>query len=545
MNDKASTQTTPDVPPAQSAPSSVPRWEWLLPTAFAVLFLVVLIRTAWVCDDAYITMRTVRNLVTGHGLRWNIAERVQAYTHPLWMFVLAGAYGISREPYYCIIVPSIVFSMAAMVLFAFFLPRSPAAGALAMAVLVFSKAFTDYSTSGLENPLTHFLLTVFMVIYLQPRPGPRRLFALSLVAALGMLNRMDTILLYGPALAYSWLETRTVRGTAAVAAGFVPLFVWEAFSLFYYGFPFPNTAYAKLSTGLEFDVLLPQAMAYFADSLRLDPLTLPAIAAGLIIVVIARWRRLLPLVAGVLLYLVYVVSIGGDFMSGRFFAAPLLLSAVCIARLDMRVLSLWWPAALGVVLVTGCLTPACTLWSGSDFGSLNRRGIIGAAGIADERAFYYRRTGLLKSFGARQWPDVVPEKANPPRNRYGLVVQHNTGIMGFFGAGQDTYVLDDYALSDPLLARLPVTGVWRIGHFQRAIPAGYVKTLGGNTNAIRHPALAAYYDRLRLITRGDLFSRERLRTIIDMNLKRFDPLLQSYIESLPPSRPVNRYAGKR
>jgi len=34
----------------------------------------VLVRTAWVSDDAYMTFRTVDNFVQGHGLRWNVAD---------------------------------------------------------------------------------------------------------------------------------------------------------------------------------------------------------------------------------------------------------------------------------------------------------------------------------------------------------------------------------------------------------------------------------------------------------------------------------------
>src|SRR5437763_7435248 len=52
--------------------------------ALSIAFLVtVLIRTAWIADDAAIELRVVENFVAGLGLRWNIAERVQAYTDPL------------------------------------------------------------------------------------------------------------------------------------------------------------------------------------------------------------------------------------------------------------------------------------------------------------------------------------------------------------------------------------------------------------------------------------------------------------------------------
>ena len=52
-----------------------------------LLVAVVLIRTAWICDDAYITFRTIDNFLHGFGLRWNVAERVQSFTHPLWLIV--------------------------------------------------------------------------------------------------------------------------------------------------------------------------------------------------------------------------------------------------------------------------------------------------------------------------------------------------------------------------------------------------------------------------------------------------------------------------
>jgi arabinofuranosyltransferase len=59
------------------------RLQTLACVVLLALFAVVLCRTAWVGDDAYITFRTVDNLVHGYGARWNVDERVQAYTHPL------------------------------------------------------------------------------------------------------------------------------------------------------------------------------------------------------------------------------------------------------------------------------------------------------------------------------------------------------------------------------------------------------------------------------------------------------------------------------
>src|SRR5262249_5814323 len=85
----------PDVGLAMTGPRVLRRVIWLyVATAFCVLAIG---RAAWLSDDAYITLRTIDNVWNGYGLRWNVVERVQAYTHPLWMLLLAAAYGITRE----------------------------------------------------------------------------------------------------------------------------------------------------------------------------------------------------------------------------------------------------------------------------------------------------------------------------------------------------------------------------------------------------------------------------------------------------------------
>ncbi len=68
---------------------------FILPIAAVLFYTYLLIRTAWLCDDAYISYRVVDNFVNGYGLKWNISERVQAYTHPLWLFLNIIAYSLT------------------------------------------------------------------------------------------------------------------------------------------------------------------------------------------------------------------------------------------------------------------------------------------------------------------------------------------------------------------------------------------------------------------------------------------------------------------
>src|SRR5262245_40681163 len=117
-----------------------------------VVFCVIFLRHAWLCDDAFITLRTVRNFAEGHGPTWNIGERVQAYTHPLWMLLVSAVYAITGKMYFSVMALSFAASLATMYVVLFRLVKGTAARLLATALLISSKSFVDYTSSGLENP---------------------------------------------------------------------------------------------------------------------------------------------------------------------------------------------------------------------------------------------------------------------------------------------------------------------------------------------------------------------------------------------------------
>src|SRR5580692_4725588 len=46
---------------------------------------------SWLSDDAFISFRYAKNLVRGVGLVFNVGERVEGYSHPLWtVWIAAG-----------------------------------------------------------------------------------------------------------------------------------------------------------------------------------------------------------------------------------------------------------------------------------------------------------------------------------------------------------------------------------------------------------------------------------------------------------------------
>ena len=257
----------------------------LLPFLILLVFAVVVLKNAWLSDDAFITLRTVRNWLLGFGPVWNVAERVQTYTHPLWMLALTGAIGLTQEYYFTTLLLACGVSLAALFVLVRYLAADWLAAVLAATILILSKSFIDFSTSGLENPLTHLLLALFFAVYLRSPHGPRTLFWLALLAALGAVNRLDTILLFAPPLAYAIYRQRGQRwrAVALVALGFLPLVAWELFSLAYYGFLFPNTYYAKLNTGVPLAESIQQGILYLVQTTGTDLLTPVAIGVGVLL----------------------------------------------------------------------------------------------------------------------------------------------------------------------------------------------------------------------------------------------------------------------
>jgi arabinofuranosyltransferase len=499
--------------------------------AYALLAL----RTAWICDDAYISLRTASNWIHGYGLRWNVDERVQTFTHPLWLLLLAAGHLITREPFYSTLILSWIVSCAAVASLALARSSKLPEALIALFVLGFSQAFVDYSSSGLENPLTHLFVAAFVSLYFTLPASATRFRWLAGIAGLAVVNRLDTVLLFGPALAACAFREGLLLRARQAAFAVLPLVLWEAFSLLYYGFAFPNTAYAKLTQGQ--DGLWQRWLAgadYLASSWSADPLTIAMIVGCVLLAAIRRDRERAWLLAGAIAYVVYTVHVGGDFMRGRFLAAPLLLSVCCFASSEWLRSSrqrAMWAALAAVLALLGRSPPPLT---GADYGLSPGESELDQYGIHDERRLFFPVNSLLNA------PRINPAQPSHPWTRTGVLAraelkQHAAarvqvidaiGLAGYY-AGPELHIVDRWALADALLARLPaVSG--KYGHYPRVIPDGYLETLRDGENRIADEHLAAYYDALSLALRGPLFSGERLRAIWGLNSGAYQRHLHAY-----------------
>ena len=491
----------------------------------AVVFTYVFLANSWVCDDAYITFRVSDNLVHGFGLRWNVAERVQVFTNPLWMLVMAGAAWFTGEFFYTALFISLSCCLAAVGV-AIVSLKNPARAWLLLALLLSSKAFVDYSSSGLEYPLSYLLLAVFVVL---SRPdnesaGGRaggRFAVLTTVASLGFVNRADTVLLFAPTLA--WLGLARARRLNWRTAGIVliasaPAWGWLAFALVYFGFLFPNPYYAKVATGIPHWLQVRQGLAYAANSLHFDPVTLPAVAVAIGLAWTTGTARARALTLGAAAYTAYAIWVGGDFMSGRLFALPFLSAAIVVAESAEPGRAAL--AGVTALLALNLVNPLAPVKSGP-FYEMGWPWRL-QNGIKDERGGYHRSTDLLLFAPFTALPDHqwVREGISLRSSGEKVFVRPSVGFIGFY-AGPAKYIIDANALTDPLLARLPVGddlyfNFWT-SHYSRPIPEGYVESRRVGKNLLTDPLIRDYFGRILLVTTGPVFSLNRASAIWELN----------------------------
>lgn len=507
------------------------------------LFCGVIFYNAWVVEDAYISFRVVDNAVNGYGLRWNVDERVQVFTNPLWTLLHIPLYYITGEEFYTGIGVSMFFSCAAFLILATLIFRKPLLFFTILVLpLILSKAFREYAISGLENPFTFFMIALcVMKVVEQKKQWPW--LPMVLIATFAALNRLDTILLFIPLLAFHCIKDIKSLPYAKLFIRVMPLIAWFLFSLLYYGFLFPNTKYAKLNTGFSQHVYIEQGVRYGLHLLHNDPLTASVILLGLLFTLYQtikalRQKDLLTyniaaLGWGGVLYSAYVIYIGGDFMSGRFWSTVFFLYIALFAVSGYTLSDRLRPKY--IAMFTGMLLLTFFLRDITKYQEITTE-----HHISDERAFYDHHLALFSKepmlMRADGWSQKGIEHANTAQKlrdtgKTFVAIEGSVGRMGYF-AGPEVVFVDWLAITDPLLARLPANmAEFRIGHLAREIPEGYIHARETGDLGKMHPALQEYYQALRSITTDPVFASQRLETLLRFHLGQYDHLKHAYLAS--------------
>lgn len=502
----------------------------------SLVFMAAVFRNAWVGDDAYIIFRTIEQLFAGNGPRWNVVDRVQTFTSPLWFLLLCVPRIFNEDNYLNVVLFSLLLDAMLIILFFRFI-RDLRVFVLSLLVLVISNSFMDYTTSGLEYPVIYFLCVVFFTTYIGfCKSGDSNQFAKMLFSGgLLLLSRHDLLLTVVFPVAHTCWKSWRIYGLRNIFNFsfllFGPIVLWTLFSLFYYGVPVPNTAYAKLGIGAPHLQLLEQGAIYFLNGVYFDFISVLVMVIATIAGLSSRHTEYRVMALTIVTVSAYIIWVGGDFMSGRFYAHLVLVSVLLLARQAVEdgcpgLHPVGTAGLAAIMLVYAGFYPHTPINSSRVY---DRQFV--KHGISDERGFYSGFTSI--------WRYLDPDKPYFPvtavyeqarqfgKNGEKHVRRGGIGIIGY-AAPLDFYIDDYYALSDFFRARLPLLGdAWVIGHSPRYYPAGYIESMVEEQNLIEEPHLREYFEVVRILTQDEsLFTAARLQAIARFNTGQYDHLLE-------------------
>ena len=280
-------------------------------------------------DDAYITFRYVANYLNGHGLVFNIGERIEGFTNFGWTIylLLSGALGFDYVSFAQ--TSGLVFGALSIFLIykisdLIFEGRHFWFALLPAYVVSINFAFAYWAPAGLETAAFTFLALLSFYLYLN------RSWALAAALALAVWVRPEGALVAIILIIIESVVTRKMPRFAVIssAIAFVVSLPFLAFKIFYYGSILPNPFYAK--TGFDFEQLI-SGLEYAGQFF----LHYGFLGLGFILALLFH-RQLSRNITAVIwfcaVYIVYIVLVGGDVLKiHRFFLPVFGPSAILIS----------------------------------------------------------------------------------------------------------------------------------------------------------------------------------------------------------------------
>ena len=289
--------------------------QWLLVAGILISAAIVFLwsNAPYDIDDAPITYRYAENLAAGNGFVYNVGERIQGTSAPLYVILLAALRVLGIPVPLASNVINLLASVgvvAATIVLVKQLIRSFWAGILAGVILLVQGSFLRYSMAGMETPL----YTLIIVLALLACVRSQTVLAAG-IAGLAAIMRLDGVVVIVAVLLVSVAERRRlpIRELIVFAAVAAP---WYLFAWIYFGSPFPLSMLAKQGHRVVGNV----SRFWIWEQLFLVPLRfhlylLPCIMLGLLT---ALWKRTyrsrwLALVAWLCLYIIEYTLVGIDF----------------------------------------------------------------------------------------------------------------------------------------------------------------------------------------------------------------------------------------
>jgi len=317
-----------------------------------LLFIYQTIQNNHIQDDAFISFRYVKNFIEGNGLVFNTGEHVEGYTSLLWILLLSifGVFKINIVEISQYL--SVIFGILTIIIIYLFSLRLNqylfnksreniySANSLFLYSLIppfllsITGAFRYWAVSGMETTFYLFILLSGIYLYIIELTENKNTHKSFYLFAAALLIRPEALIIVSLTFLHQFfLHIKSIRNDPASKRKIIPegllipliiisglIIALTVFRYFYYGYPLPNTFYAK--TGLSL-VYFFAGLEYIFDFLK--TYMVYGILIILPVLLIKQLKQVsIYLLSIILFYTLYVILIGGDVLPLFRFLLPLL-----------------------------------------------------------------------------------------------------------------------------------------------------------------------------------------------------------------------------
>lgn len=322
---------------------------------FFLIYLAQLIYTIdnhFLIDDSFIYLRYTRNISQGFGFVWNPGEQpTEGFTSILYLLILVVFQKVNLPT--IIVMPTISMLCSLFVLVmswslaGLLNPNHDTENFIAIVLIGLSPTFMFWNVSGMDIAFFSLLVIISVLVYINYMHKKYPAWLVGFIFALTSLARPEGIYLFIVTLLFDTFinHKRLIsRDTLVILLVFsviyVPIFVWN---WKYFGYPLPNTYYAKTGDMSTIKFQLLGGIIYLSKSLAglIVSLGIPLLLL-LIEIRKVRWMNITSSkeITYILILIItswggIVVSGGDHFAWGRFLMptiplATLLVIVVCL-----------------------------------------------------------------------------------------------------------------------------------------------------------------------------------------------------------------------
>jgi len=299
------------------------------------IYTYIAYKLNFIQDDAYISYRYVANFLNGHGLVYNIGERIEGFTNFGWVvyLILWGGLGLNYilasviTGYLCGAGIIVLTYLLALKVF----EKNKFYATLATLLMAFNLSLAYWSPAGLETAAFGFFAMLSFYLFI------KRSWWLVFSMLMAVWIRPDGVVIAGLILIIETIQNRKMPkfSLSCGAIAFVLSLPFVIFKYFYYGSIIPNPFYAKTGFNLtQFQNGLEYAGTFLSDY--------GFYGVGLLVPLLF-YRRLSRISRAIwwmtMIFTAYIVFIGGDVLKVHRFFVPVFGTSAILVILSLQLLA--------------------------------------------------------------------------------------------------------------------------------------------------------------------------------------------------------------